>query len=165
MESQNRIPTRTLVLRKAMEEDLPVFYEQQLSPEANRMAAFTRRNPTDLEGFNEHWKKIMADPTIQVMTILYHEKIAGYVLTFIMFDEREVGYWLGKDYWGKGIATEALKQFLAIITERPLYAHAAKDNVASVRVLEKCGFIITGEGKGFARARDEDVEEYILKLA
>lgn len=164
MESQPVKQSSPLVLRKAVEDDLPVFYEQQLNPEANRMAAFTRRDPADMDGFYEHWKKIMADPAIQIMTILYHGRIAGYILTFILYDEREVGYWLGKDYWGKGIATAALQEFLTIITERPLYAHAAKDNTASVRVLQKCGFIITGEGRGFARARGEEIDEYILKL-
>ena len=47
---------------------------------------------------------------------------------------------------------------------RPMYARVVKDNIASLRVLEKCGFTICGEGKGFAYARGEEVEEFILRL-
>ncbi len=76
----------------------------------------------------------------------------------------EVTYWLGKEFWGQGIATRALAAFLGQMTERPVYARAAKDNAGSLRVLEKCGFTITGEGKGFANARGMEIEEYILTL-
>jgi RimJ/RimL family protein N-acetyltransferase len=75
-----------------------------------------------------------------------------------------VSYWLGKEYWGKGIATEALGLFLGIIEERPLYARAAKDNAASIRVLEKCGFVISGCERGFANARGEEIDEVVLVL-
>lgn len=47
---------------------------------------------------------------------------------------------------------------------RPLYARAVKDNIASIRVLEKCGFVLSGEDKGFSNARSKEVEEFILKL-
>lgn len=106
----------------------------------------------------------MNDPSIKMMTILYLGNVAGYVLSFIMFGEKEVGYWLGKEFWGKGIASQALMEFLQIIDERPLYAHAAKDNAGSIRVLQKCGFAITGEEIGFARARGTEIEEYIFTL-
>jgi RimJ/RimL family protein N-acetyltransferase len=81
-----------------------------------------------------------------------------------MFDEPEIGYWIDKTYWGKGVATRALALFLEEIELRPLYARVAKDNQGSIRVLEKCGFIRHGEDKGFANARGAEVEEYILML-
>lgn len=71
---------------------------------------------------------------------------------------------MGREFWGRGLATAALAQFLQIQTTRPLYARAAKDNVASIRVLQKCGFTICGQDKGFANGRLAEVEEYILKL-
>jgi len=153
-----------VVLRHVVREDLPIFFRQQMDPDANWMAAFTRRDPADESAFNEHWAKILNDPAIIIMTILYQARVAGYVLSFVMFGEREVGYWLGRDYWGKGIATRALVEFLTHLKERPLFAHTAKDNKASIRVLQKCGFSISGEGKGFARARGEEIEEYIFTL-
>jgi RimJ/RimL family protein N-acetyltransferase len=90
--------------------------------------------------------------------------VAGHIAHFEQFGEPEVGYWIGKEYWGKGIATQALSEFLKVIKTRPLYARAVKDNMASIRVLEKCGFKIFSEDNGFANARGEVVEEYILKL-
>jgi RimJ/RimL family protein N-acetyltransferase len=151
-------------LRDVIETDLSIFFEQQLDPEANYMAAFTRKDPADKESFMAHWNKIMNDESILIKTILFEGKIAGSVLSYVQSGEREVSYWLGKEYWGKGIATHALTELLDLIEERPLYARAAKDNIASLRVLEKCGFKIIGEDKGFANARGEDIEEYILEL-
>ena len=89
--------------------------------------------------------------------------MAGHLVSFLLVGEREVGYWLGKEFWGKGIATKALAEFLKIIETRPLYAHVAKHNIGSRRVLEKCGFMVIGEDKYMNRAREE-VKEFVLKL-
>ncbi len=151
-------------LRNVVENDLPVFFEQQLDLEANRMAAFTAKDPTDQDAFNAHWAKILADDTILIKTILFDGEIAGYILSHGWFGEPEVSYWIGKSFWGKGIATAALAQFLQIKPTRPLYARVVKDNLGSKRVLEKCGFTIHSHDKGFANARGMEVEELILKL-
>jgi RimJ/RimL family protein N-acetyltransferase len=91
--------------------------------------------------------------------------VAGSVSSYVDEDEHlEVTYWIGKPYWGKGIATCALSAFLEHSKVRPLYARAAKDNVGSLRVLEKCGFIRIGQDKGFSNARGQEVEEFILRL-
>ena len=111
-----------------------------------------------------HWAKIMQDESVILKTILFEGQVAGNVLSFVISDEREVGYWLGREFWGKGIATRALSEFLAQVKERPLYAHVAKHNLASQRVLEKCGFVVIGEDKGGADDRGEKVEDFILKL-
>jgi RimJ/RimL family protein N-acetyltransferase len=153
-----------VILRDVSDEDLPIFFEQQLDPGANYMAAFTSRDPSDREAFMAHWSRIRADDTTTNQTILYDGQVAGNIASFSVFGEPEVCYWLGKAFWGKGIATRALAAFLRQIQTRPLYARAAKDNLASVRVLQKCGFAITGEDKGFAYARGQDVEEYVLTL-
>lgn len=148
-------------LRDALETDLPVFYEQQLDPEAIQMAAFPSRNK---ESFMSHWSKIMVDDSIFVKTILFKGEVAGNIICFEQLREREVGYWLGKEYWGKGIASQALTQFLDLIRTRPLYAHVAKHNVASKRVLEKCGFKVAAEDRFFSKIFGEDIEEYVLIL-
>lgn len=151
-------------MRTMVETDLQTFFEQQLDPAANHMAAFTSNDPTDREAFDNHWVKIIADESIKIKTILYQGKVAGYVLVHSWFGEAEVSYWLGREYWGLGIATRALSIFLSEYKARPLYARVVKDNLASVRVLEKCGFRVAGEDKGFANARGKEVEELILKL-
>jgi RimJ/RimL family protein N-acetyltransferase len=112
-----------------------------------------------------HWAKILGDETITIQTILFDGQVAGSVLSYV--DEggqREVSYWIGKSYWGKGVATRALVAFLDHIKVRPLYARAAQDNIGSLRVLEKCGFTRIGEGRGFSNARGEEVEEFLLRL-
>jgi len=78
--------------------------------------------------------------------------------------EREVTYWIGRSYWGRGIATSALRAFLTIDRSRPLHARVAHDNVASHRVLEKCGFRLVATERGFAEARSGEIEEFVLRL-
>jgi len=153
-----------VILRDTTEDDLPIFFEQQLDSDANYMAAFTAKDPTDKDAFTAHWAKILGDDTKINKTILLNEQVAGYVACFEQFGEPEVSYWIGKEYWGRGLATKALSDFLGYVKVRPLYARVAKDNIASLRVLEKCGFTISGEDKGFSNARGEEVEEFILKL-
>jgi RimJ/RimL family protein N-acetyltransferase len=148
-------------LRDVIETDLAIFYEQQLDHEATEMAGFP---PRDRDAFMVHWSKIMMDESIQLRTILFHGEIAGNIVCFKQLGEREVGYWLGKEYWGKGIATQALKEFLKMIETRPLYAHVAKHNIGSRRVLEKCGFTIAGEDRFFSEFFGKNIDEFILTL-
>ena len=156
--------TGDLLLRDVMEDDLPIFFEQQLDPDANYMAAFTARNPADRDAFTSHWNTILGDDTTTNKTILFAGQVVGHIASFKRLGKPEVSYWIGKEYWGKGLATRALSEFLSRVKERPVYARAAKDNTASIRVLEKCGFRISGEDKGFSRARGKEVEEVILEL-
>jgi RimJ/RimL family protein N-acetyltransferase len=128
------------------------------------MAAFISRDPEDVVAFHMHWDKLLANPEIIKKTILYRGNIAGNMGSFIMHGEREITYWIGSEYWGKGIASAALAQFLQDVKERPLHARAARDNLASIRVLEKNGFIFTGHAKAFAKARNEEIEESIFIL-
>ena len=127
-------------------------------------ATLTAKNPADREAFTAHWTKILGDDTITIKTILFKGHVAGHILCHAWFGTLEVSYWIGKDFWGRGIATRALAEFLGDLKVRPLYARAAKDNVASIRVLKKCGFTISGEDKEFSNARGQEVEEYILEL-
>lgn len=151
-------------LREVTAADLPLFFEQQLDPEANYNAAFVFRDPTDEAVFKTHWAKLLTDENIIVRTILFDGKVAGHISRFEWQGKPEITYWLGKEYWRKGIATSALTEFLQQLKERPLYAAVVKDNIASLRVLEKCGFKITGSGQAFAPARDHEVEEIFLEL-
>ncbi len=162
--SNNPSPISTVTLRDVIPSDLSIFFDQQQDPEANYMAAFTSRDPSDRDAFDIHWTKIMSDDTIVNKTILYNGQVAGSIAKFILFGQPEIGYWIGKEFWGKGIATQALEAFLKIITERPIFAAAAKDNLGSLRVLQKCGFVITGYEKAFSTARNHEIEEALLEL-
>lgn len=150
-------------LRDVNEDDLPIFYAQQLDPEANHMAAFTSKNPADRQAFAAHWARILGDETVVHKTVLVDGRVAGHVASFEHFGQPEVSYWIGREFWGQGIATMALTALLRSVRTRPLYARAAKDNIASIRVLEKCGFTVSGEDRGFANARDAEVDEFIFR--
>lgn len=157
--------TDDFFLREVADADLPIFFAHQLDPQANAMAAFTSRDPADQAAFMAHWHRIMADPTVIIRTIVSGGQVAGSVLSYEDDGKPEIGYWLGRAYWGQGLATRALGDFLAQANPaRPIYARAAKDNAGSLRVLEKCGFAIVGEDKGFANARGAEVEEFLLRL-
>ena len=165
---EKTIPRRIEVsLRDVAETDLPIFFDFQRDSAANYMAAFTTRDPTDKEAFAAHWNRILNDDTVLVKTIVFDGHVVGSVATFVdkEFGKPEVTYWIGKEYWGMGLATYALTRFLRDMTVRPIYGRAAKDNVSSIRVLEKCGFRMFGQSKGFANARGAVVEEVILELS
>ena len=161
-----------VVLRDSVAADLPILFEIQTDPVANRIAAFTAKDPNDRDAFMEKWTKLLADPTIVQKTILFNDGIVGSIASFLATwgppppapPQRHVTYWIAREHWGNGLATAALEQFLGVIHERPLYASAAHDNAGSLRVLQKCRFKITGSDKAFANARGEEIEETNLIL-
>lgn len=153
-----------LRLRDVTSDDLPKFFEYQLDPVANHMAAFTSEDPADRNAFNAHWTKILADPKVIMKTILLEGRVVGSVGKFELSGRPNITYWIEREYWGRGLATRGLSMFLSQLKTRPLYASAAKDNVASIRVLEKCGFTFSRVEKSFANARGEEIEEVMLEL-
>lgn len=158
--------TGDLGLREVLESDLPMIFEYECDPEAVQMAAFTAENPSDQDAFMAHWKHILVAPTVSARSIVRGEEVLGSVLSYEESGNPEVTFWIGRQYWGQGIATEALTLFLGTVdTRRPMRARAAKDNAGSLRVLEKCGFRVTGEARGFANARGAEIDELELELA
>lgn len=154
-----------VTLREITPGDLAIFFAQQTDPEAVRMAAFTQEGKLDKEAFVARWTEILARPNNIGWTILSDGAVAGNIVSYVMGEEREVGYWLGKEFWGQGIATRALRLFLAeVVTSRPLGARAASDNLGSLRVLEKCGFRRVGVERSFAHGRGEEIEETLFVL-
>ena len=147
-------------LRNVEPDDLPIFYEQQLDNDATRMAAFPAR---DRAAFDAHWAtNILGNPEAVIRTILLDGQVAGNIGSWRQDGVRLVGYWIGKEHWGKGVATRALAAFLHLVTERPLYAHVARQNIGSLRVLEKCGFSI--ERNESVTAGGKESAELVLVL-
>jgi RimJ/RimL family protein N-acetyltransferase len=124
-------------LRTVTDEDLPIFYEHQRDAVALRMAAFSSR---EHDAFLTHWRTNVLRPENANRTILVGGVVAGYIGSWEQDGKRLVAYWIGREHWGKGIATRALSEFLGHETHRPLHAWIAVHNVGSIRVLEKCGF-------------------------
>lgn len=151
-------------LRPVGEADLPALFEQQRDPTAHRMAAFTSWDPEDRDAFVARWRRILSDPEVLSRVVLADGIVVGTIARYLREGQPEVTYWIGREHWGKGFASAALRAFLEEVPERPLFAAAAADNVASIRVLEKCGFRTTGRERSFARGRGAEVDEVFLRL-
>jgi|SRR5688572_13126575 len=154
-----------IILRKTVIDDLQFFFVFQLDNDANHLAAFTAKDPTDKIAYLQKYTKLVNDPTINMQTIIVDNNIAGSVSKFEIEGDAEITYWIDKKYWGKGVATKALRELLKNEKARPIYGRVAFDNVGSQKVLEKCGFVRIGKDKGFANARQAEIEEYIYKLS
>ena len=151
-------------LRLVADSDLPIFFEHQRDPLGVHMAAFTIQDPDDRAAFDDHWRRLLSDPTILMRTIEVNGQPAGHVSSYVGDVGLEITYWLGREYWGRGIASAALQAFLLVQTHRPLRGRAAADNAASLRVLERCGFARVGQARGFANARQAEIDEILLEL-
>jgi RimJ/RimL family protein N-acetyltransferase len=153
-----------LVLREIEDRDLGVLFEHWTNPDAIRMAAFTSPDQNDRTAFDRRWARIRSDVSTTNRVIEIDGRVVGHIASFDLEGHREVTYWIGREDWGRGIATRALQEFLLLEAARPLYAAAASDNAASIRVLTKCGFLRVGEGRGFAHGRNEETDEVVLRL-
>ncbi len=156
-----RNPPPRISLRDVSPADLPALFEQQLDPDANRMAVV---NPRDSASFYAHWAAIFAQPSIIAKAILAGDHLVGSISCFKLEGQDLVGYWIAKEHWGKGFATQALILLLEQVHIRPLHARAARANIASIRVLERCGFTITGHHYAPATDRFPACEEALLIL-
>jgi RimJ/RimL family protein N-acetyltransferase len=129
------------------------------------MAAFVWGDPDDRAASDARWQRILANPAGTVRTVLVGGAVSGSVLSYEDEGRPEVSYWIGREHWGRGVATRALALFLADVEHRrPIFARAVTDNLGSLRVLERCGFVAIGGGRGLAPARGAEVDELLLEL-
>lgn len=153
-----------ITLTETEKDDLNTLFQFQLDKEANYLAAFTSKDPNDKTAYIEKYTKHLADPAIHMRTIKVNDVIAGSIAKFVMENEAGITYWIDRKFWGQGIGTTALNNFLKIEQIRPIFARVAFDNYGSQKILEKCGFVKIGKEKGFANARQAEIEEYIYTL-
>ena len=156
-----RSVTIEIQLRPVIVSDVDAFFEYQRDPQSNLMAAYPAR---ERKAHDAHWAKIMTTESTLVRTIVCEGAVAGHVVSWDGYDGREVGYWLGRGYWGRGIASRALGLFLMEEPRRPLVAHVARHNGASRRVLEKFGFVIIAAVGSQAKPEAEPVSMLTLRL-
>lgn len=163
--SMSSKPARGIVtLRPSTSADAPILFRIESDPGARRMAAFGGGDSDSEAAFQTSWERKLSDRTALARTVLWNGQIVGSVTQFELFQKPSVAYWIGREFWGRGIATRALGVLLEECPVRPLYARVAKDNLASRRVLENCGFELSGEDRGFAHFRGVEVEELIYQL-
>jgi len=129
------------------------------------MAAFMPKDPTDKFAYINKYTNLLSDPSVNNQTIIVDGIVIGSVAKFVIDGDTEITYWIDRTFWGQGIATNALKCFLEFETARPILGRVAFDNFGSQKVLEKCGFLKIGTDKGFANARQMEIEEFIYKLS
>ncbi|MDP1546708.1 MAG: GNAT family N-acetyltransferase [Anaerolineales bacterium] len=131
-------------LRPVLETDIPILFQQQLDTEAAAMSAYPSK---DRGEFMRHWEGILKNKNVTARAIIYKEKMAGHILCWKEGKyEQRVGYWIGREFWSRGIASAAVAELLAQVKIRPLVAEVANHNIASKRVLEKNGFELLDEG-------------------
>lgn len=153
------------LLREAAETDLDVLFAYWNDPEARHMAAFAPADPSDREAFDERWRRHRESDDITALVIEVDGEVVGSIGSWTGDGERGVTFWLGREHWGKGIATRALAHFLANFERtRPIQATTAHDNVGSQRVLEKCGFRRVGGRRVFADSRGEELDDVFFCL-
>ncbi len=154
-----------LSLRNVHPTDLPIFYSYHLDADAVYQVAFLPKEREQREIFDAHWERILHADGIVIRTIEVDERVAGHLLRFMMDAQPQIGYWIGREFWGQGIATQALRKFITEEeTQRPLHAAVVADNIGSLRVLEKCGFEKVETVRSYAQGRGEEVDEIILIL-
>jgi RimJ/RimL family protein N-acetyltransferase len=152
-------------LRLVQDDDFDILFEQMRDPEAVTMAAFTAADPDDRAAFDQHIRRNLANPSVIERAIEVEDgRLAGTIASFVIEGDTEITYWLGREFWGRGVAGQALAAFLPLVTARPLHARAASDNVGSLRVLQRAGFEVTGTDVGYANARKSEIEETLLVL-
>jgi RimJ/RimL family protein N-acetyltransferase len=152
-----------VALRPVQDRDLDATFEYMRDPRAVHMAAFTAPDPDDRAAFDAHMAMVLASPGITHRAVTCDGELAGHVASFVVDGDTEVTYWIGRAWWGRGVASRALELLLELVPTRPLHARAATDNVASLRVLAKAGFVPVGREISYARARGAEVEETILR--
>ena len=155
-----------VTLREVEDGDLDALFEQMRDPEGVWMAAVTARNPDDPAHFDAHMARVRAAPDVTARTVLLDGRAVGHVASFPGEDVGgpEVTYTVDRSVWGQGVASRALALLLEEVADRPLYARAASDNAASMRVLAKAGFTVIGTERSFAQARQAEIEESVLRL-
>ncbi|MEE3627667.1 GNAT family N-acetyltransferase [Nitrospirillum sp. BR 11752] len=151
-------------LRPVMDTDLPVFFAQQADPIAADQAVFGTARSDDEGAFLAKWAVIRANPDLLTRTVEADGGVAGYVAHFIQEGQPSISYWLGRAYWGRGIATAAVAAFVAGIAIRPLYARVAVSNTASAGVLIRNGFRLVGSGQAHSARLDQWVDEGVFRL-
>ncbi|RII18530.1 hypothetical protein DSC45_11475 [Streptomyces sp. YIM 130001] len=153
-----------VLLRPVHDSDLPVLFRQMNDPESQQVAAFVSEKYADRDLFDAHWRRLRTSDSVVARTVLLDGDVVGSAGVYGEPGEREVTYWIDRYYWGRGVATAALSALLGLEPERPLYARVAADNMGSLRVLAKCGFQVTGDDRGYAHARGEEIDERVLRL-
>lgn len=138
--SPPKVAPEDVLLRSVEPSDIPLFFAHASDHVALRVAALAPPPPADLEAYRARWSRLLSSADTLARTVVHDGNVVGHLISFPRHGRREVGGWFARASWGRGIATSALRSFLLLDPTRPLYARAAADNRAALRVLDRCGF-------------------------
>lgn len=153
-----------VALRPVEDSDLDALFQQMRDPQSVWMAAFTAKDPDDRAAFDAHMAKIRRSPDVTNRVVTLDGRLVGSIASFVIDGDTEVTYWIDRPFWGQGVASRALALLLETVQVRPVFARVASDNVGSLKVLQRAGFVITGTETSFANGRNTEIEETILRL-
>lgn len=153
-----------VALRPIEDADLDALFDQMRDRESVQMAAFTAKDPDDREAFDSHMSMLRTSPDVAPLAVTRAGHLVGSIASFVVEGQTEVTYWIARSAWGQGVASQALALFLDTVSVRPVYARAASDNVGSLKVLQKAGFVVIGVEVSYANARNIEIEETVLRL-
>lgn len=153
-----------ITLRDVQPADLDQFFAFQQDSDAAHMAGFAPTNPQDRGIFDHHWGQLLNDEHSTVRTIDVGGQAAGSIAAYLDQEVYEVMFWTDKQFWGQGVTTTAMDQFLDEFTTRPLRARVVDDNAGSLKILQSRGFAEVGQEQVFSNARAQVVTEKILEL-
>ncbi len=153
-----------MALRPTTDADSDALFELESDVAGADMIAFLPRAPGDRDAFTAHWQRITADDSVITRIIEVDGTFAGYAVSFIIEGERQVGYWIARELWGRGVASAALAALVAEITERPLWGSTASDNLGSQRVLQHVGFVFDRLERTHAPRRGMEIDENVYRL-
>jgi ribosomal-protein-alanine N-acetyltransferase len=151
-------------LRPLRDEDVEAVFQLESDTIGADLIALLPRVPGDRDGFELHWRRIRHDSSVVSRVIEVDGNFAGYTICFPLNGERQVGYWVERELWGRGVAGEALRLLLAELGERPLWARVARSNGASRRVLERAGFAMVATERVLAPRLGVMVDELVLRI-
>jgi RimJ/RimL family protein N-acetyltransferase len=157
----------TVSLRRTEAGDLDALHAQELDAVSNARSGFKARGRAE---FMARWARILADTDGTDTGVVPRVILAGGVLAGsvnIAPDQGRdaLGFRVAREHWGRGIATRAVGLLLAEVTRRPLHATTAGHNGASIRVLEKHGFVEVARGATpeTARAVARETVAWVLR--
>ena len=162
------IHTKRLILRHPMEADAPPLVARLNDFEVSKWLSqvpypYTRADADD-------WIQLCKTDMLKLnfSILLDGDLIGGVGLTAQREESHELGYWLSRDCWGFGFATEAATALVDYgITKRKLATIVATyfvGNDTSAKILSKLGFETSGNRKIFSKSRNEEVEAILMKL-
>jgi RimJ/RimL family protein N-acetyltransferase len=157
LDSQDLVCSPQVVLRPTNRGDIPALFAMQCDPESNRLAGTKPRGRADFEARWDEILRVPQAPEVRVTprAILADGVLVGSINIFPVDGSDAIGYWIDRGHWGRGIATRAVGLLIAEVSTRPLVAHVEVNNTASLRVLERHGFVVVD------RQRKQETERYI----